>query len=331
MVKETKYYDVLGVAPNASESELKKAYRKLALKYHPDKNPEGGEQFKLISQVLLISRLIFWYPNVLCEYECSYYRVTHMAPGIMQQMNTVCSFCKGSGDKISMKDRCKSCLGNKKVIKDSRKVEEILEVHIEKGMHDGQRIMFEGRGDEDHDLPPGNIIIVLEEKDHNTFLRKDDNLVINIEIQVSLLSSRNILSVLGIFFISYTIVDFKLVEALCGFSRTIKTLDNRTLFFTVLPGEVIKHSDIKVIHGEGMPFRKNPQEKGDLLVQFKVEFPKVLNADCRRKLSDLLPDKTLAVVDDDADVFDLEEISPSRSRRQQSHEGEEGGVRCQHQ
>ncbi|WP_266168177.1 DnaJ C-terminal domain-containing protein [Dyella subtropica] len=46
------YYDILGVKPDASETDIKSAYRKLARKYHPDKNKEAGaeEKFKAINE-----------------------------------------------------------------------------------------------------------------------------------------------------------------------------------------------------------------------------------------------------------------------------------------
>jgi len=58
MVRDTKLYNDLGVPANASVNDIKKAYRKLSVKYHPDKNPDNKEeattQFQIISEAYSI-------------------------------------------------------------------------------------------------------------------------------------------------------------------------------------------------------------------------------------------------------------------------------------
>ena len=44
------YYDILGISKDSPPEEIKKTYRKLSLKYHPDKNPTGADRFKEISE-----------------------------------------------------------------------------------------------------------------------------------------------------------------------------------------------------------------------------------------------------------------------------------------
>lgn len=79
------------------------------------------------------------------------------------------------------------------------------------GMKDGQKITFNGEGDQEPGLEPGDVVIVLDQKEHPVFQRQDNNLVMKMNI--------------------------KLVEALCGFKKTVQTLDDRTLIINSSPGK----------------------------------------------------------------------------------------------
>ena len=204
-------------------------------------------------------------------------QLRQIGPGMVQQMQSTCSNCRGSGKCISEKDKCKSCKGSK-VYKDRK----VLEVNIEKGMSHGQKVRFSGEADEIPGTVPGDVIIAIQQKEHDTFQRKGADLVMNMKISLS--------------------------EALCGFVRTITHLDGRVIKIESHPGEVTKHDAVKVIRGEGMPQHGNIFNKGGLFVHFEIDFPSTLPKDVVKKLRAVLPVPVAPMLSGEEEEHDLEDV-----------------------
>merc|ERR1712032_1659866 len=206
----------------------------------------------------------------------------------MQQIQSMCGECHGEGERVDPKLRCKKCNGRK--VNRERK---ILEVSVDKGMEDGQKVTFSGEGDQEPGLEPGDIIIVLDEKAHALFKRNGQDLIMK--------------------------MDVSLTEALTGLKKAVKTLDERTLVIQTVRGEVIKSGDLKMVRGEGMPQYRNPFEKGRLIIQFNVVFPPALEPSVAEKLASILPPADEPILPDEVDEVDLNDFDPEADRQQQHH------------
>jgi len=395
-VDNEEYYKVLGVSKDASESELKKAYRKLALKNHPDKGgdpelfkeitvayevlsdpekrqmydkygkegvengggggadpsdifsqffgggggrrqrgPQKGEDLmhplKVTLEDLYNGKTVKLAVNrdVICakcegrggpegaEKSCEpcsgrgvKVQLRQIGPGMVQQMQTVCPDCRGQGKTIPKEVRCNDCKGKK--VSKARKV---LEVHIEKGMKNGQKITFHGEADQAPGQEPGDIIFVVQEKPHSVFQRKGSNLIMEKTLNLN--------------------------EALCGFEFVVDHLDGRKLAVKSNPGEVIKPNEFKAIHNEGMPHHGNPFVKGQLVILFKIEFPEsgTLTSSQIASLKKTLPAGDAAMVPEDAEPHTLSEFNAEAAQQEAQREAydsddERGGrqqVNCNQQ
>lgn len=309
------FYKILELSRDANEKQVKKAFRALSLKYHPDKNPGNqnahdmflkvnkayetlsdpekrkiydvyGEE-GLDGQQNLMNQNKQKGPNARVDISVDLDDLYNgSAKELSISKNVVCNKCHGTGGKLGktkqchvckgrgvtmqdvdtgmgftfrMQNTCQKCQGKgivfaetcdhcrgRKVIKEDKK----LRVDIEKGMKDGQTIVFDRESEQHPDMIPGDLVVHLKQNPHRFFhSRTGDDLHANIQLNLR--------------------------EALLGFSKTVQHLDRRAI--KIESDTPTQPFSIKKIDGDGMPQHKYASQKGDLYVKFNVRLPDKLS------------------------------------------------------
>ena len=228
-------------------------------------------------------------------------QIIRMGP-MIQQSQSACPRCNGEGKKYKIK-----------------KEREVLEVFIEKGASNGQKIVFANKADEAPNVEPGDVVFVMQEEPHSIFTRKGEDLYIRKSVT--------------------------LLEALTGFQMVVTHLDGRKLIIKNKPGEIIKPvvegRGLKAVRGEGMPTHKNPFVKGNLFILIDIVFPESLEDAPMKELKKLLPQPSEKPVDENDHSYELhyvEDLEPSQGRssgsggeayyEDDSPHGAQPGVQC---
>ncbi len=277
---ETDYYAVLGVPKDASDKDIKKAYRKLAQQYHPDKNPgdtAAEDRFKAASEAYAVvgdaeQRKEYDHARQMGQFVGTpgggqrYVRVEDL----FGEGGSFELFGGGMGDlfgrarnaprqgrdlsaelgltfheAISGVTRDLSINGSK------------VKVKIPQGVEDGSRIRVRGKGEPGpNGGPPGDLFVTVRAGTHPLFDRKGANLLLTVPITFT--------------------------EAALGATISVPTLGGDPVKLKIPPGT--PHGKTFRVRGRGV---ETPKRTGDLLVTVEIVVPTDMSDEQRAKLEEL--------------------------------------------
>jgi len=249
------YYNILGVTKTASQADIKKAYRKLAMKNHPDR---GGDEklFQKISEAYdTLSD-----PEKRSAYDNPQPQFRFDTGGFRTAGNPFADFMNGfrpSHQKnrditINLTLTIHDVLLGKELTTrykiPSGRIKE-ADITIPPGVANGTGIRFRGLGDDGHPmLPPGDLIVKIRVVEDPMWKRDGNNLVIRVYCSI--------------------------FDCLLGGSVSIRTLEGKNLSVKIPKGT---QADAKFsIPGQGIPNVKNGQ-RGNIIVKINPVVPNISN------------------------------------------------------
>lgn len=267
------YYQILGISESASQDEIKKAFKKLAMTHHPDR---GGneERFKQINEAYGVlgdenkrqnydqQRQVdqmggFGFPGFSFHFgQGGDIFGTRFGQGFRQRTQP------NKHVNLKVQLTLEEIFTGKNIIGSMRLPsgrEETIDIFIPPGVEKGDAIRFRGMGDDTFDqLPRGDLIAIIEEIPHPKFRRQGADLQTDINISA--------------------------FDAILGTNIFVDTIDYRKLQVTVPPGT--QPFAVLNLSNQGLPYKQN-SINGNLYVRVIIDIPKNLTDEQRKIINDI--------------------------------------------